>query len=87
MLMYILLGIDSLFKKLNQGCVENEKLLALANARAEAEYAYGYKLKDIPTNLAVKKKTALVRMMVPVCVNLLKGSLRKWVKKEATMSL
>lgn len=27
----------------------------MANARAEAEYAYGYKLKDIPSNLAVKK--------------------------------
>lgn len=52
---FVFPGIDSLFKKLNQGCIENEKLLALANARAEAEYAYGYKLKDIPVNLAVKK--------------------------------
>lgn len=44
-----------MFKKLVQGCSENEEILALANARAEAEYAYGSRLNEIPVSLAPRK--------------------------------
>lgn len=47
--------MNALFEKLNQGCNENDEILALANARAEAEYAYGSRLKDIPITLAPRK--------------------------------
>ncbi|ODQ68113.1 hypothetical protein NADFUDRAFT_48768 [Nadsonia fulvescens var. elongata DSM 6958] len=48
-------GLDVLFNKLNQGCDENDEVLAVANARAEAEAAFGAKLQEIPQLLVTKK--------------------------------
>lgn len=48
-------GINVLFEKLSQGCVENDEVLAMAAARAEAEEQYGHKLQDIPTSYGPKK--------------------------------
>ncbi|CAN6597954.1 rho-GTPase-activating protein Rgd2p [Trichomonascus vanleenenianus] len=48
-------GLNILFDKLHQGCVENDEVLALAAARAEAEEQYGIKLRDLPYNYTPKK--------------------------------
>lgn len=40
-------GVDVLFKKLRQGCVENEEVLNLVRMRAETEEAYGLKLEEV----------------------------------------
>ncbi|ANB11590.1 Rgd2p [Sugiyamaella lignohabitans] len=48
-------GLNVIFDKLRQGCVENDEVLALAAARADAEEAYGNRLMDIPSHFQVKK--------------------------------
>lgn len=48
-------GLEVLFSKLRQGVVENNEILALANARAEIEESYGQRLADLPSNHAPKK--------------------------------
>ncbi|GAO51401.1 hypothetical protein SAICODRAFT_144240 [Saitoella complicata NRRL Y-17804] len=40
-------GLGILFSKLQQGCVENAEILALARARKDAEEAYGQRLIDL----------------------------------------
>jgi hypothetical protein len=60
-------GLGVLFQKLNQvitlmscpstnqqGCIENDELLSLAQARADAEEAYGVRLQELARN-AVRK--------------------------------
>lgn len=39
---------------INQGCIENEELLGLAQARADAEESYGLRLQELARN-AVRK--------------------------------
>lgn len=55
LLTQLYVGLTVLFDKLQQGCVENDEVLALAAARAEAEEFYGNRLKDIPAMYTPKK--------------------------------
>lgn len=49
------LGLNSVFDKLRQGCIENEEFLAVATARAEAETLFGTKLLEIKQTQAPRK--------------------------------
>ena len=40
-------GLGVLFGKLQQGCAENQQMLAIARMRAEAEDVYGMRLGEI----------------------------------------
>lgn len=42
------LGLNVLFDKLQQGCVENQQVVQVAKLRVEAEDAYGQRLLAIP---------------------------------------
>ena len=41
------IGLGVLFGKLQQGCAENQQMLAIARMRAEAEDVYGMRLGEI----------------------------------------
>lgn len=48
-------GVETLFEKLEQGCVENSEVLGLASSRADAELAYGTSLSELTSTLPLNR--------------------------------